>query len=134
MKAAKIFLTIVGAALRVFLLLAAVYIIYNGATICYNYGYRIFTEPAVAADPQHAKEETVVITAKMKPLDIGNLLESKGLINDAKLFALQFYASEYREDFKPGTYTLNSAMTAEDMMERMSGTNLEPLETAGTDQ
>ncbi|MCQ2538856.1 MAG: aminodeoxychorismate lyase [Acetatifactor sp.] len=134
MKAAKIFLTIVGAALRVFLLLAAVYIIYNGATICYNYGYRIFTEPAVAADPQHAKEETVVITAKMKPLDIGNLLESKGLINDAKLFALQFYASEYREDFKPGTYTLNSAMTAEDMMERMSGANLEPLETAGTDQ
>lgn len=134
MKAAKIFLTIVGAALRVFLLLAAVYIIYNGATICYNYGYRIFTEPAVAADPQHAKEETVVITAKMKPLDIGNLLESKGLINDAKLFALQFYASEYREDFKPGTYTLSSAMTAEDMMERMSGANLEPLETAGTDQ
>jgi len=33
---------------------------------------------------------------------------------------LQYLLSEYKQDFKPGTYDLSTAMTAEEMMKVMA--------------
>ncbi len=40
-------------------------------------------------------------------------------MRDARLFVLQYYLSEYREDVGPGTFDLSTAMTAEEMMQAM---------------
>ena len=66
---------------------------------------------------------TVAITEDMSASDIGHLLENKGLIRDARLFVLQYYLSEYREDVKPGIFELSTSMTAEEMMEAMTLTD-----------
>lgn len=117
MKATNIIGAAAGAIFRVIAAIVIVYVIYRGAGICYDYGYRIFTESAVSTG--EGRTVTVSITAEMSPWDIGELFESRGLVRDAKLFALQYYLSEYVKEVGPGTFELNTAMTAEEMMAAM---------------
>ena len=100
MKSSNLIVAVLGAIFRVVVAIAAVYIIYQGAILCYNYGYRIFTEPAVSAG--EGRTVTVAITDDMSPKEIGQLFENKGLVRDARLFMLQYYLSEYVKDVKPG--------------------------------
>lgn len=120
MKSSNLIMAVLGAIFRVVVAIAAVYIIYQGAILCYNYGYRIFTEPAVSAG--EGRTVTVAITDDMSPKEIGQLFENKGLVRDARLFMLQYYLSEYVKDVKPGVFELSTSMTAEEMMEAMTVT------------
>ena len=94
MKVLNIISAVAGAIFRLVTAIAVVYLIYQGAGICYDYGYRIFTEPAISAG--EGRTVTVTITEKMSPMEIGELFESRGLVRDAKLFTMQYYLSEYR--------------------------------------
>ena len=49
MKVLNIISAVAGAIFRLVTAIAVVYLIYQGAGICYDYGYRIFTEPAISA-------------------------------------------------------------------------------------
>lgn len=118
MKVLSVIAAVMDTILRVVIAVAVVYLIYRGAGICYDYGYRIFTEEAVATG--EGRTVTVTITEDMSALEIGKLFESRGLVRDAKLFVLQYYLSEYVKDVKPGTFELSTAMTAEEMMEAMA--------------
>lgn len=103
--------------LRVVITLALILAIYRGALVAYDYGYRIFAEPAMTQG--EGRTVTVTITEDMKPRDIGELLEENGLVRSAGLFAIQYMVSEYRKEVEPGTYDLNTSMTAEEMMAAM---------------
>ena len=46
MKAANLAGAVLGAILKVAFAVIVVYLVYTGASTCYDYGYRIFTEPA----------------------------------------------------------------------------------------
>lgn len=117
MKAINIIAAAAGAIFRVVAAIAIVYVIYQGVGICYDYGYRIFTESAVSTG--EGRTVTVSITEDMSPWEIGELFESRGLVRDAKLFTLQYYLSEHFKEVGPGTFELNTTMTAEDMMAAM---------------
>ena len=117
MKVMSIIGAVTGAIFRLVAAVAVVYLIYWGAEVCYDYGYRIFTEPAVGSG--EGRTVTVTVTESMSPLEIGELFEGRGLVRDAKLFALQYYLSEYTKDVWPGTFDLSTAMTAEEMMAAM---------------
>lgn len=118
MKTGNIIVAVLGAIFRVVITIAAVFLIYRGALACYDYGYRIFTEPAMSSG--EGRTVTVAITESMSASDIGELFENKGLVRDAKLFVIQYYLSEFRADVKPGVFELNTSMTAEEMMEAMT--------------
>lgn len=127
MKTEGIVSAVVETILKVLATIVVVYLIYRGANACYDYGYRIFTEPAVSAG--EGRSVTVEVTADMSPTEIGKLFQNKGLVKDARLFALQYLFSEYRKDVKPGVFELSTAMTAEEMMKTMTETAVE----TGTD-
>jgi len=131
MKAWNIVSAVVGAIIRAAVAIAVVYLIYRGAVICYDYGYRIFTEPAISSG--EGRTVTVAVTEEMSASDIGTLLENKVLIRDKYLFVLQYYLSEYRKDVKPGVFELSTSMTAEDMMKVMASA-AEEDETGQTEQ
>ena len=114
MKAANLAGAVLGAILKVAFAVIVVYLVYTGASTCYDYGYRIFTEPAISSG--EGRKITVTLTSDMSATEIGNTLQEKGLVRDGRLFALQ-----YKKDWKPGTYELSTAMTAEEMMEVMAG-------------
>ena len=118
MKAVNIMFAVMGAILRVVVVVVVIFMIFRGTEICYDYGYRIFTEPAISVGD--GRVVTVSITEDMSPWKIGELLESRGRVRDSKLFALQYYLSEYLKDVRPGTFELNTNMTAEEMMAVMA--------------
>ncbi len=118
MNSGKLVGAVFGAILRVVFVIAAVYVIYYGATRCYDYGYRVFTEPAVSVGEGYPV--TVTITGEESAMELGELFASRGLSRDARLFALQYIFSEHRKEITPGTYELTSAMTAEEMFAVMA--------------
>ncbi len=117
---------VLGAIFRAAVVICAIYVIYNGALVAYDYGYRIFTEPAVSAG--EGRKVTVSITEDMSAADIGELFESKGLVEDGRLFVLQYYLSEFQKDVGPGTFELSTSMTAEEMMKAMADATEKPEE------
>ncbi len=130
MKPINIVGAVAGIIVKVVVVILAVYYTYQGAMLCYDYGYRVFAEPAVTAG--EGRTVTVTVTENMSPMDIGKLFESKGLVRDARLFMLQYYFSEYLKDVKPGTFELNTSMTAEEMMGVMAAPSKE--DDAGASQ
>ena len=117
MKAKSLIGAVLGAIFRVVATIFVIYVIYRGAMICYDYGYRTFTEPAVCAG--EGRTVTVAVTEDMTPSELAKILESRGLVRDAKLFTIQYYLSEYREDVGPGVFDLSTSMTAEEIMAAM---------------
>lgn len=118
MKTSKLVAVVCSVILKVAVIVAVIFVIYRGAMLCYDYGYRIFAEPAISAG--EGRSVTVTVTEDMSPKEIGTLLLSKGLIRDEKLFVLQYYFSEFQKEVKPGTFELTTAMTVEEMMEVMA--------------
>ena len=49
MKTANLAGAVLGTILKVVFVVVVIYLVYTGASTCYDYGYRIFTEPAVSA-------------------------------------------------------------------------------------
>lgn len=123
MKPINIIGAVAGIILKVVIAILAAYYTYRGALICYDYGYRVFAEPAITTG--EGSTVTVTVTEDMSPLDIGKLFESKGLVRDARLFMLQYYFSEHLKDVKPGTFELSTSMTAEEMMGVMAASSEE---------
>lgn len=118
MNTGKLIGAVGSAILRVAAAVLVIYLIYNGAVFCYDYGYRIFAEPAISEG--EGRVVTVQVTEDMAPAEIGKLFAKEGLIRDENLFVLQYYLSEFRKDVKPGVFDLSTAMTVEEMMEVMA--------------
>ena len=118
MKTSSVVGAVLGTIFRIVCTVLIVVVIYKGAVFCYDYGYRIFTEPAISTGT--GRTVTVTIPKGMSAKEMGELLAKQGLVEDPTLFILQYYASEYRKDIKPGTFELSTAMTAEEMMKVMA--------------
>ncbi len=107
-----------GTILKVAMAVFVIMLIYRGAIMAYDYGYRVFEEPAISAG--EGRVVSVTITEDMSPKEMGQLFLSKGLIRDDRLFVVQYYCSEFRKDLKTGDFELSTAMTVEEMMEAMT--------------
>lgn len=101
----------------VFLVFAVTYIM-RTATAAYDYGYRIFTEKPVSLG--EGRIISVSVEEPVSAMEVGKMLEERGLIRDANLFVLQELLSENHGKLQPGIYDLSTAMTAEEMMDVMA--------------
>ena len=91
---------------------------FKTSTFCYEFGYRIFTEAPVEREP--GMDIIVSIQKDDTIADISKKLEKKGLIRDSWLFVGQYYLSAYIDKLLAGNHTLNTSMTAKEMMVVMS--------------
>lgn len=89
--------------------------IFRAATAAYDYGYRVFAEEPVSAG--EGRIISVYIEGDESALDVGNMLQEKGLIRDGRLFMIQELLSEHHGNIQPGVYDLNTSMTAQEMLE-----------------
>lgn len=128
MKTKHLISAVCGAVIKVAFAITVVVVIYRGAILAYDYGYRVFTEPPIATG--EGRTISVTVTEHMSPTEIGELFASKGLVRDARLFSIQYLLSEYREDVVPGEYEFNTAMTVEEMLAVMA----QPVEERTTEK
>jgi len=111
---------IVGGIFNIVLVVVILMVIYRFSVSAYQYGIRIFGEPPMSEAP--GVEVTVEITDGMDFDGIAQQFYDKGLVRDKNLFKLQEYLSNYTKDgFIEGTYTVTTAMTAEEMMDVIDG-------------
>lgn len=90
--------------------------LYQVGLKCYDFGYRVYTEPAVSEGK--GTEQIVQITDDMGTKELADLLEEKGLVRDSRLFYVQ--AKLFGFDLEPGVYKVSSAMTARELMMAMT--------------
>ncbi len=107
--------TIISIIIKIAVAAVVIYYVYKAAVIAYDYGYRIFAEGPVSEEPGF--DVSITITEDKDVKDIGQLMESRGLIKDANLFFLQELLSEHHGNIKPGVYTLNTSMTVDEMLD-----------------
>ena len=74
-----------------------------------------------AMSPGDGQEVTVVIPEGSSEYQIGEILEAKGLIKDAKVFYVQEKLSNYKGKLKAGTYLLSTAYTPTRIMGILAG-------------
>ena len=86
----------------------------------YDFGYSIFT--VKETEEGDGMDVLVTITEDMTTSDIADLLVKKKLIDDASIFRIQvmLFTSE-KYVILPGTYTLNTKMSPQEMIQRMVG-------------
>ncbi len=119
----KIVMRIVSISFTALVFILVVYGLYQLGLDSYSYGYRVFAEPAVTSGK--GTDRLVQLTEFMSDSDIGKVLEEKGLVRDNRLFVLQLKLYGYGGRLVPGFYTLNTSMTAQEMMQVMSGEDTE---------
>ena len=113
---AKVVMRVLSISISVLLGVLVVCGLYQIGLKCYDFGYRVYTEPAVSQDK--GSEQIVQITEDMGTKDLAELLEEKGLVRDAHLFYFQAKLSGF--DLQPGVYKVSTAMTARELMAAMT--------------
>ena len=117
MKLTQILATILSAIVKIAIAIWIVNFIYTKTLAAYDFGYRVFTEAPISPAP--GRDITISYTEGKSYKALAKNLEEKGLVRDYKLAMVQMYVSVYKDKIKPGSYTLNTSMTTEDMMKAM---------------
>lgn len=123
MKNSKVALNVLSGALSVLILILILFAIVKVGTVAYDLGYRVFTEPALEREP--GRDVIIQLRRGMSEMELGSLLEEKRLIDNGIVFAIQLRLSAYSDKLKPGQYTLNTSQTAKEMMQIMTGEEIE---------
>ncbi|MDO5135334.1 MAG: endolytic transglycosylase MltG [Eubacteriales bacterium] len=118
-KVGKAGLVIAGGVFRAALYVCVAMLIFWVGKTTYGFGYNIFNQQAMS--PGEGQEVAVVVQEGDSVYDIGKTLESKGLIQDAKVFYIQEKLSNYKGELKPGTYLLSTAYTPTRIMGILAG-------------
>lgn len=127
MDTKKVVLAILSTIVKVAVLAVVLIFIYKTAVKAYDFGYAIFEDKAMSEAP--GREVNISIAQGKSVKEIGEILESKGLIKDATIFYFQNLLSSHKDKLQPGMYTFNTSMTPSQMMEIMS-----TVEETGTEE
>lgn len=95
--------------------------VYSACRRAFDFGFRIFAEEPVSPAPGHTI--SVAIVDGKTVMETAEILESKGLIRDSKLFYFEELFSDYHGRLKPGIYEFSTAMTPFEMMDIMASSS-----------
>lgn len=118
--------------LKVLLLICLIVILIFLCRKAYGLGYEVFNQSAV--DSGDGRRVTVTITDDMSVYDIGKMLRAEGLLEESPAaFWVQEFISDYHNQILPGTYSLNTAMTPDELIAALAQPEEDPS-TDGGDQ
>lgn len=112
----KVVLRMLSISISVLFCVLVVCGLYRLGLQCYDFGYRVYTEPAVS---EHGGADVLVqITDDMDAAGLAKVLEDKGLVRDWRLFFIQ----EKLMGYKPqnGAYTVSPSMRPSELMEALT--------------
>ena len=110
---------VAGGAFKIALYVCIVVLIIWLGRLSYQFGHDIFDQQPMS--PREGQEITVVVKEDDSVYDIAKTLESKGLVEDAKVLWIQEKLSNYKGQMKPGTYLLSTAYEPSRLLAIMAG-------------
>lgn len=117
--------------IKIVAVIVAVMFIYRLGTMAYAYGERLFGEPPMTTEPGNEVVFTIEPSDDVKA--VGEKMKDAGLIRDVTLFCIQEKLLGTKNGLQPGTYTLNTAQTPEEMIQLMSTVRAGEKETEQQD-
>ena len=119
MNSKEVIISIISTVFKVVCAVIIIMLVYRGTLQAFDYGQRVFNEPAIS----QGSGRTIRITVEEgdSASEIGQRLERNGLIRDGKLFVLQEVLSQYKDKLQAGNYELSTAMTPMEMLKIMAG-------------
>ena len=106
---------------KIVVIILVIMVVYRLGSMAYSYGERIFGEPPMESAP--GTDIVITVGSEDSVRDIADNLKAAGLIRDAGLFVLQERRAGYKEGVKAGTYTLNTSMTPEELIQTMAASS-----------
>ena len=106
---------------KIVVIILVIMVVYRLGSMAYSYGERIFGEPPMESAP--GTDIVITVGSEDSVRDIADNLKAAGLIRDAGLFVLQERLAGYKEGVKAGTYTLNTSMTPEELIQTMAASS-----------
>lgn len=116
----RITTTIISISARLLVFALVFFLMYEGITRGYQFGYEIFAPTPMDEAPGFSRE--VVIEKGESLSEVAKGLEKAGLIQNR--FILIFQAKFYDYDIYPGTYSLNTSMTSKEMLKLIDETGV----------
>ena len=115
MKSQITAVNIIKKAIYLIAMVVIVILLVRGAAKAYDFGYAVFMDESMTSK-EDARDVTITIAEGDSVLDIGNMLERRGLIQDAYVFLAQSYCYEAGRKLVPGSYDLTTDMNAKEIM------------------
>ena len=115
MNVKYLIITMLETIVKIVILAAVVVFVFRTSTQAYDFGYRVFADEPMSVSGGRTITVGIAEDASLK--EIANMLEEKGLIEDANLFIVQELLSAYHGKILPGIYDLSTDMKAEQMLE-----------------
>ena len=106
---------------KIVVIILVIMVVYRLGSMAYSYGERIFGEPPMESAP--GTDIVITVGSEDSVRDIAENLKAAGLIRDAGLFVLQERLAGYKEGVTAGTYTLNTSMTPEELIQTMAASS-----------
>lgn len=106
---------IIKKAIYLIAMVVIVILLVRGAAKAYDFGHAVFMDESMTSK-EDARDVTITIAEGDSVLDIGNMLERRGLIQDAYVFLAQSYCYEAGRKLVPGSYDLTTDMNAKEIM------------------
>lgn len=127
MSVNKVVFTVISVAIRCIVGLAIIFVMVQGGRKAYAFGRDIFLDEPLTTE-ENAREITVTIPEGATAREIGDILERKNLIRDSNVFYIQSLCVDEGKRLKGGRYDLNTAMSAEEMMQVIGAKDTEESE------
>ena len=118
MNVKYLIITMLETIVKIVILAAVVVFVFRTSTQAYDFGYRVFADEPMSVSGGRTITVGIAEDASLK--EIANMLEEKGLIEDANLFIVQELLSASHGKILPGIYDLSTDMKAEQMLEILS--------------
>lgn len=115
MKSGNSTVTVLKKAIVLIVSVMVIIVIVKGAGKAYDFGYAVFMDEAMTTE-EDARTVTISIAEGDTALDVGKMLERRGLIKNAYVFFAQSYCYEAGRKLVPGSYDLTTDMNAKAMM------------------
>ena len=110
---------IIGISLNAIAIVLVIFLVYSVGTNAFAFGAKVFNEQSVDDESANRVVE-VTIPSKITTSQLTQILYTKGLINDKRIFYVQVELSDYKNKFIEGTYTLGTSMKPSKIMETLT--------------
>lgn len=120
--------TVINISVNILVLAVMLMLIYTYAGKGYEFGRAIFTEEGMT-DKENAKSVVVTIPKDSSSGEIAGIIKDAGLVKDKNVFLVQMMLSEDKDNIEAGTYTLSTADTPADIIQKLAGAGMKEEET-----